>query len=261
MARNSLRNVCRLLDKQEQPVEQEFLSDLKRSIEIQDEVNRRMPSKTFKPSGMKCMRSMYFQCKGVEQDKEQSSYQLVGICNSGSDIHERIQTAVSKMKESGMNCEYINVADYVTSRNISGIEIVGQQGMETKLYHKSLNMSFLCDGIIKYKGRYYILELKTETVNKFWSRKEVNPEHYNQAVAYSLALGIDDVIFVYICRDNFEMKSFLFNVTDDMRQKLYAFICECQHCIDTDFVPAKPVENDAKFCRYCSYKTACAEVD
>ena len=258
MARNSLRNVCRLLDKQEQPVEQEFLSDLKRSIEIQDEVNRREPSKTFKPSNMKCMRAMYYQVIGAEQDKENSSYIGVGICNAGSDIHERIQTAISEMKKSGMDCEYVDVGEFVKNRGLD-IEVVSKQGMETKLYDKYLNMSFLCDGIVRYKGKYYIVELKTETVNKFWSRKEVAEEHHNQATAYSLALGLDNVIFIYICRDNLDMKSFMFSVTDEMRDNLSAMIMECAVAAKSGDVPAMPKEADAKFCRYCSYKTICRE--
>ena len=260
MARNSLKNVCRLLDKQEQPVEQEFLSDLKRSIEIQDEVNRRMPSKTFKPSGMKCMRAMYYQVIGVEPDKENSSYIGVGICNAGSDIHERIQTAISKMKDFGIDCEYVDVGEFVKSRKLSCIEVVSKQGMETKLYHTGLNMSFLCDGIIRYKGKYYIVELKTETVNKFWSRKEVAAEHYNQATAYSLALGLDEVIFIYISRDNLEMKSFMLKVTDEMRNNLLGFIACCQEYIDKETEPPIPAEANAKFCQYCGYKTACKGV-
>lgn len=256
MARNSLKNVCRLLDKQEQPVEQEFLADLKRSIEICDEASRRMPSKTFKPSSMKCMRAMYYQVIGIEPDKENSSYIGVGICNAGSDIHERIQTAIAQMKETGMDCEYVDVGDFVKNRGLD-IQVVSKQGMETKLYHDRLNMSFLCDGIIRYKGKYYIVELKTETVNKFWGRKEVAEEHYNQATAYSLALRIEDVIFIYICRDNLDMKSFMFHVSDEMRAKLADFITECQEYIDKETEPPIPEQSGVKFCQYCAYKSTC----
>lgn len=257
MARKSLKNVIRLIDKQNEPPEQSFLSDLKRSIEIYDEEHRRQPSKTFKPSGMKCARAMYFECLGYERDETPASYTLVGICNSGSDIHERIQKAVCNMKETGMDCEYIDVGEFVKSRDLQDIEVVSKQGMETKLYHKTLNMSFLCDGIIKYKGKYYILELKTETTNKFWNRKCVDPNHHNQATAYSLALGLDDVIFVYICRDNLEMKSFMFHVTGEMRLKLLEFLESCQEYIDKETEPPIPNEADAKFCQYCAYKSTC----
>ena len=177
MARNSLKNVLRLIDeaKQELPVEQSFLADLKRSIELSDEKNFRKGSQSYKPSSMNCVRQMYYMVNGVEPEVT-SSYTLVGICNVGTDIHQRIQQAVLDMKSNGIDCEYVNVADYVRSRELDYLEIKQEPDFEhgnyeTKLYHKTLNMSFLCDGIIKYQGRYYILELKTEGNNKFWSRQ------------------------------------------------------------------------------------------
>ena len=69
-----------------------------------------------------------------------------------------------------MDCEYINVADFVRSRNLDYLEIKKEPNpdageYETKLYHKDLNISFLCDGIIRYKDHYYILELKVKTLS------------------------------------------------------------------------------------------------
>ena len=129
--------------------------------------------------------------------------------------------------------------------------------METKLYHKELNMSFMCDGIIKYKGRYYILELKTENSYKFMNRKDVDPSHYNQGTAYSLALGIDQVLFVYISRDILDMKAFMFNVTDEMRDNLLEYIYECDGYIERQITPPKPENITRKACTYCGYREQC----
>ena len=258
MARN-LKNIMRLIDdaKAESPVEKSFMDDLKRSIELEDESNTRKPSKTYKPSSMNCIRNMYYQVTGVDTDPSFSSYMLVGICNSGSDIHERIQTAVSKMKNFGMECEYIDVEEFVHSREIQGVSVVAKQGMETKLFYQPLNMSFMCDGIIRYKGRYYILELKTETSYKWQRRKYVDRKHFNQAIAYSVALGLNNVIFVYINRDNLDMKSYMFLVTDDMRLELIEKIEACDMYVKKLSVPPKPEEADGKFCQYCSYRIRC----
>lgn len=259
MARNSLKNVMRLIDtaKAKLPPEQDFLNDLKRSIELDDEKGGGFPSKTYKPSGMNCIRQSYYQVMGVHPDKAHSSYVLVGICNSGSDIHERIQKAVSGMKENGMECEYIDVAEYVKQRNLDYLQVVKQQGMETKLYHKTLNISFLCDGIIKYKNHYYILELKTETSRKWWDRKDVDDSHKQQATAYSVSLGIDEVLFVYISRDTLDMKSFMFTVTDDMKQNLIGYIEECDGYVKRMITPPKPENVLKKTCEYCIYRQTC----
>lgn len=264
MARNSLKNVCRLIQAAQEtvPIEQSFLTDLKRSIEISDKKNSRAPSQTYKPSSMNCIRNMYYQVTGAPQDDGESTYTLVGICNSGTDIHARTQQAVLDMAENGMDCEYINVADYVRSRGLDYLEIrqepnPEQGDYETKLYHKDLNMSFLCDGIIKYQNHYYILELKTENSYKFMSRQGVDPKHYNQGTAYSIAFGIDEVIFVYINRDVLDMKSFMFKPTDTQKQELVGRITECDDYVKQGITPPKPDDVLKKVCEYCSYKELC----
>lgn len=259
MARNSLKNVCRLIEtaRETLPPEQDFLNDLKRSIEMTADKNTGLPSKTYKPSGMNCIRASYYQVSGVEPDPSSSSYAFVGICNSGTDIHVRIQTAVEQLKENGMDCEYIDVAEYVKSRNLDYLNIVSKNGMETKLYHTKYNLAFMCDGIIKYKNHYYILELKTESSFKFMNRKDVDPSHYNQGTAYSLAFDIDQVLFVYINRDVLDMKAFMFNVTNDMKQDLVGYIEECDGYVHRKIAPPKPVDVAKKTCSYCMYKSQC----
>lgn len=259
MARNSLKNVCRLINTVTEtlPLEQDFLNDLKRSIEMTADKDSRLPSKTYKPSGMNCIRASYYQIMGVQPDESSSSYSMVGICNSGTDIHVRVQTAVEQMKENGMDCEYIDVADFVKQRNLDYLDIVSKNGMETKLYHKKFNMSFMCDGIIKYKNHYYILELKTESSFKFMNRKDVDPSHYQQGTAYSLAFGLDEVIFVYINRDILDMKSFMFKVTPEMKENLVGYIEECDGYVHRMIAPPKPENVTKKACSYCGYKTQC----
>lgn len=259
MARSSLTNVARLIKsaKQSLPPEQDFLNDLKRSIEMTADKYSRLPSKTYKPSGMNCIRASYYQITGTQPDEGSSNYTLVGICNSGTDIHVRVQTAVAEMWSNKMDCEYIDVKKFVLSRELTDLEIVSQQGMETKLYHKKLNMSFMCDGIIKYKGKYYILELKTESSYKFVNRKDVDPSHYNQATAYSLAFGIDQVLFVYISRDILDMKAYMFNVTDEMKEELIGYIETCDEYVKNLIAPPIPENVSKKSCSYCMYRTQC----
>lgn len=259
MARSSLKNVCRLIEQanNELPVEQSFLADLKRSIELDAKKSARIPSKTYKPSSMKCIRNMYYQRIGAPVDSEPQSYCLIGICNAGSDIHERIQKAVANMRENGADCEYIDVVEYVESRGLDYLEVVSKQGMETKLFHKKLGISFLCDGIIKYNGHYYILELKTEASFKWNARTGVDSKHYAQGTAYSTALQINDVIFVYINRDVLDMKAYMFTPTDDQKQELIGKIDECESYVKKHITPPMPTNLTKSDCNYCSYKTVC----
>lgn len=259
MARSSLKNVVRLIDAAKETLkpEESFLNDLKRSIELEADKYSRLPSKTYKPSGMNCIRASYYQIMGVQPDEYKSSYTMVGICNSGTDIHVRVQTAVEQMKDNNMDCEYIDVAEFVKSRGLDYLDVVSKNGMETKLYYKDLNLSFMCDGIIKYKGKYYILELKTESSFKFNNRKDVDPGHYNQATAYSLAFGLDRVLFVYINRDILDMKAFMLSVTDEMRSNLLEYIASCDLYVKQMIAPPKPENVSKKACSYCGYKNQC----
>ena len=266
MARNSLKSVMRLIDvaKEEVPVEKAFLNDLERSIVLTADKEARLPSKTYKPSGMNCMRQSYYQIMGKEPESDNTTYTGVGICNSGSDIHERVQKAVLDMIDNGMDCEYVNVADFVRSRSIDNLDIVKEPDFEkgefeTKLYSKNLNISFLCDGIIKYKNHYYILELKTESSNKFWQRQNVDMSHYKQATAYSLLLGLDEVIFIYISRDTLDMKAYMFKPTSDMKNELVGYIDSCDSYVAKQSAPPKPVPLNKKACMYCHYKKYCKE--
>lgn len=205
---------------------------------------------------------MFYIVTGKEPEQMGENYTGVGICNSGTDIHQRMQQAVLDMKKNKMDCEYVNVADYVRSRELDYLEVVKEPNFkkkdyETKLYHKTLNMSFLCDGIIKYKGVYYILEFKTENTNKFWVREGVDPSHYNQGTAYSMSLGIPNVLFVYINRDVLDMKAFMFTPSDDMKQELVGKIQECDEYVKKLIAPPKPKDVARKTCEYCSFKNQC----
>lgn len=260
--RAGLSRVMKLLDEeqkevQENPIESQFLDNLKQSIEMTEMKNARKPSQTYKPSGMNCIRQSYYQIKGYEQEADNYNYMLIGICESGTDRHERIQQAVASMRDNGFDCDYVDVGKYVKEHNLKDIQIISKQGMETKLFNRRWNISFLCDGIIKYNGHYYIIEFKTESSYKFMNRKAVDPSHYNQAKTYAMCLGINEVLFVYISRDSLQMKSYLFEVTDDMKQSIRDYIKTCDAYIDEDKVPEKPKDVSKKTCSYCMYKMYC----
>lgn len=261
MARSSLKNVMRLIDiaNDELPIEKQFLNDLTTSIEKQAQTSSRKPSQTYKPSSMNCVRLMTYQVIGAEPDTSSQSYQSIGICESGTDRHIRIQEAIENIHNIlGVDCQYLDVAEFLKLRNIQDIDVVSKSGMETKLFHKKLNMSFMCDGIIKYKSKYFIFEFKTETSNKFFKRTDVDESHYNQATAYSVAFGINDVLFVYENRDTLDKKAYIRHVTDEMKEELVGKIEYCDGYAKQLKAPPHPTDVAKKTCSYCIYKKKCA---
>lgn len=254
---SAMKNVARLvsLGSKNMPVEEQFQNDLIRSIEMRINKPGRPASKTFKPSSMQCKRNSYYQIIGTKPDEGQTAYNMNGITTSGSDIHVYTQNNIIEMQKT-MDVEWIDVEGFIKQRGLTDLEVKSKTGTETKLYNKKYNISFMCDGIVKYHGRYYIIEIKTESSNKWYSRSGVDKKHYNQAITYSLNFGIDDVIFIYINRDMLDMKCYMFSVTDEMRSEIVAYMDDVNGYVERQIAPPKDI-TDKRVCQYCSYQTTC----
>lgn len=243
-----------------------FIDDLYNVIKKKEAQSDYVPSKTFKPSSMKCPRNMQFQILGEEPEKEDISPSLIRIGECGTDSHLRLQNWINEMKDFGINCEYVNVAEFVESRQAEGqlldLEILKrptEQEMETKLYNKKWNITFLCDGIIRYLNRYFILEIKTESTFKHSKRVSMNEEHIPQICAYYLSLGIPDIMMVYENRDICSHKAYSVTVTDEMvYDNVTSKINEVNECIEKGVYASAKISST---CNYCKYKKKCKKVN
>lgn len=229
-----------------------FLSDLIKSIE---NVPTYPVKPNYKPSSMNCIRQMFFIMKEIIPDNVEQDYQLIGITQSGSDRHMRIQEKLSQ----NSFCKFINVAEYVKGKKLSYLQVFGFSPYETHLKDTRYNLSLMVDGLVEYQGKLYILEIKTENSNKFYSQQDVMEEHKAQATCYSLALGIDEVLFIYENRDLLDKKVYLLKITDDMRKEIVSKINTCNSYLSKDRIPPLPLGYDMKSgpCTYCRYKSVC----
>lgn len=258
-SRRQLLNIGRLIDQsvgKEVPVETSFLHDLNMCIEKMS-TRTGKPSPCYKPSSLHCIRNMYYQCVEADIDSPTESPESVGIGESGTDRHLRIQNYICHMKEHGVDCEYVDVATYIKENNITDLEVLSQEQFETKLYSSKYNLRFLADGIIKYRDKYYILEIKTESSYKWLQRKGVDPSHYYQAYTYSLCFGINSVMFLYENRDCCTKKCYELQVSDDNRQFIIDRLNDCNSYVQSKIVPPKPTDIEKKVCQYCGYKKTC----
>lgn len=246
------------------PINNQFVEDIKRAILDFNMRDEKIPSTKFKPSGMHCERSMYFTGLGVKPDKSEQKYNWIGAAQTGSMRHEGIQSVLEKMsKDSNYDWEYVDVADYVKMKQAEGkckeVEIGDKQGAETHLYSKKLNLSFLCDGIVKQKstGDYYLFEFKNKKSNKFASSAYSFPmEHYDQVVCYCTTLDLEKVFLVMENRDTLELCCpELFIVTQEMKDKMIEKIQRVLKAIEEKKVPRKTVDN--KECFFCGFKQYC----
>jgi CRISPR/Cas system-associated exonuclease Cas4 (RecB family) len=194
---------------------------------------------------------------GAELNSDNKDECLVSMADVGTHRHEFLQHHVSKMHELGIDCEWVDVEEYVLANCADlGTKVVKKSGYEYKCFNEKYNMSFLCDGIIKYKGTYYILEIKTESSFKWSKRTNVDDKHKPQACCYSLCFGISKVIFVYENRDTCSKKAYLYKPSQhEIEEQVLDKITKCNEYVDLCVTP--PKTENKRDCAYCNYIDIC----
>lgn len=242
-----------------------FLLDVMKTIEEVDRSHRRKPSKYYKPSSLKCMRNMYFTRMGAQTDSSSSTYNLIGMADTGTRRHEAIQEALLQLQNIGMDWEYVNVEKYVLEKQKFGkcrnLVVKGTSGAETHLIDTTLNLSFRCDGIIRRisTNEYFLFEMKNVTSFKY-SNVENKPldEHHKQIICYCTALDLENAFVLYENRDFCTLECAFFHVSEGMKKDLVSYIMECEGYVERMIAP--PKSKDTKVCRYCAYKDICGKV-
>lgn len=234
-------------------VEESFLMDLKATV---SKLNPTRPSSPYyKPSSLNCMRLMYFDKIQAPKDNSVCDYSDARIPETGTASHESIQYYVSEMKNCGYDCEWVDIESYIKENNLSYLEVKSKKKFETKLFDTRYGISFLCDGVIKYKGKYYILEIKTETDFKGSNRDSADENHRRQSVCYSLCLGIKDIIWLYEERNYCTPKTFHTTVSNEEISELLLVFETVENAVKEMIPPRKP--ESKKFCQYCAYTGEC----
>lgn len=209
------------------------------------------PLSTFiNPSSLKCPRQACFKGLGYEQDASQRSINSIGITSVGSYLHEFTQNILTKMPD----WEFINVADYV--KDIDDLTVIGYSDFETKLESKQYNVHFLADGVMKNKGKHYLIEIKTMTSQKYYNLKDIS-EYKMQIVSYCTLLNLDDVLLIAIDRDLLNYKVLSYHVSRREKIEWKQYMQSILGAIARGEVLPRPEEVEKKVCAYCPFKGAC----
>lgn len=199
---------------------------------------------------------------GETPDDIRTEYNAIGMADTGTRRHEAIQEVLLEMKAMGYDWEYLDVAEYLAEKQREGkcmdIQVVGKRGAETKLFHKTLNMSFMCDGIVRRisTGQCYLFEFKNQVSFKYSGKEHVDAEHIDQVSTYCMALDLEYAFVTYENRDtcNLECPE-VFHVTEEMKQRQVDKILECESYVERLVPP--PAHSSTKPCRWCQYQTSC----
>ncbi len=253
-----------------QPINKKFLQDTMRAIEQYNSSSQRKSSEWYKPSGLHCMRGMYYTRTQTEKDKSVTEYNVSGMADTGTRRHEAIQEVLLKMKSWGYDWEYVDVEKYVKQQQKKGycnsIVVKGKRGVETHLFDSNLNTSFMCDGIIKHipTDTYYLFEFKNQTSFKFTKdtvtgerdgKSHIDLEHHNQVICYCTSLNLNSAFVMYENRDLLFLECpEVFEVTQEMKDNLVNYIMTCEGYVERRVPPPKPKRAN---CKYCDYKSTC----
>ena len=210
------------------------------------------PSQYYKPSGVGgCLRKMYFERIGKPL-KDNASYNLIAMGEAGTFRHEVLQEYMVKLSKLDKDFEWLDVEEYLAENPVEGTIVdrnFVKNDYETKCKNELLQLSFLCDGLVRWQGKTCIMEIKTETMFKFNKHTEPYEEHKMQATCYGICLGVDDVLFLYENRDNFEKKAYPFHITDEMKQQVLDKIMTCEEYVEKGVSPK--IYCDSNYCPYC----------
>lgn len=260
------RKLLGLLDVEEVSSASSLLHDLEKHI-VDKSSERKVVSKTFKPSSMQCARNMFYQVAGAKITGEmyKPKCELVRIGECGSDSHERIQNwLISLTNAENSNWEYCDIEKFIKYHKLEDLEIRGKNGIETKLYNHrfGIPISFQTDGIIynRSEDKYYVFEFKTEASRKNRERTGVDINHYDQAICYMLSFKIHTgTIFIYEDRDMLNHKAYLFEYNKQNEEELVKKIELVKEYLEKKKLPPKLIDEEKikHCCQYCPYQKYC----
>lgn len=216
-----------------------------------------IPSEHFRPSSLAggCGRMLYYQRIGAELDKEDIkddwTYNLKGITNTGTHRHEVIQEIVKHMK----GVRYLTEGEIRELIKDTDTELVHKDGEEYRFKNDKLKLYFQPDGILEIDGEIVLLEIKTTSIFNWGKLKEPMKNHIEQANIYAMGLGIDKILFMYEDRNFTRMKTYIVDTDEQLQATIKYKIANIENYLKQNRTPPKETNK----CRYCRYKTVCSK--
>ena len=164
------------------------------------------PTDFTRPSSLgKCARNIFFERTHAPKDPIDLNnpwiYNSVGILESGTDRHERIQNVLFKMEEQGF-IKNIDIPTAIKDAQAKGIksEFVkwNEDKTEARCCNTEYNLYFQADGLVELDNKKAVFEIKTVSCKKLASIRKSQkplPPHILQATAYAMCLGVDYILF------------------------------------------------------------------
>lgn len=214
-------------------------------------------SQTFAPSSFRCMRRSWFRLRGVQPDiPKEADRRLEFSAELGTACHRVIQ---SNLKEA-LKDDWIDVVQYLKDHPIPYAYSVEEDDLETKVHIENPPINFACDGIIRWKDKYYLLEIKTSEYGSFQDLTDVKSQHVEQIKTYASLLNLNNILVVYQDRMYGELKVYEMILHDSERDHILETMDYVLQCVEYNIAPEGLPKGDS-WCtpNMCPYFEKCKE--
>lgn len=232
--------------------------DSYRDSKIQKNISR-VASKTIAPSAFRCARRCWFRLRGAEPDTLKNPDKILDFsANLGTACHTIMQTDLKNM----LGCDWLDVTTYLDTINFKARYKYTlkstDNSLETRISIESPPINFSCDGIIRWKGEIYLLEIKTCDYGTFQDLISPKAEHIDQVKLYASLLQLSNVIFIYQDRVYGNIKVYEYEVTRSDVKYVNDTIQYILDCVDAQVAACRLPRGD-KWCINCPYTVKCKE--
>jgi CRISPR/Cas system-associated exonuclease Cas4 (RecB family) len=217
----------------------------------------RQPSMTFAPSAVRCKRISWFRLRGVAPEQEVNVDKTLNhIAQVGTACHRIIQQNLMAL----LGDDWLDVETYLNSQHLPYEYTCTKNETETLVVIQDPPIKFAPDGIIRYQGKTYLLEIKTSEFSSFEKLDAPKPHHIDQIKCYGTILNLHDAIVIYQDRQYGAVKCYEFHITDADMKSTWNMFKEVQECVRTNIAPPKLPKGD-KWCNraHCRYYNKCQE--
>ena len=242
MAKNFLKQV---MDKQpEGPINTKALIEKIESGYLVGREPKFVQKKTFSPSTLvygngACPRYWFLAWTGAEFEDDADAYAVANM-GSGTDAHERIQTAIEN----------------------AGIMVE----KEKRIIASDPPIFGFADAIVQWEEEQPVVEIKTMKEESFAYRKHAKPPNYHlmQLIIYMKVLGKKLGVLLYENKNTHELHAITVEPTDEYKawgEYAFDWMRKVRKSWEEGILPQKPYRSNSKVCKTCPIQKACSVAD
>lgn len=220
--------------------------------------NAQPKHQTFAPSQMRCDRVSWFRLRGVQPDKIKNPDRTLEFsANVGTACHEMIQQRLFNSND----VEWLSVSDYLKETDCPYTYTVDQNGYEQQIeITDPFPIRFACDGLIRFQGQLYLLEIKTSEFSSFQELISPKAKHMDQIRCYATLLNVEKALVLYVDRNYGNLKCFEIVISDIEKQQMIDKMQHVMDLVEAQIAPDKLSQGDPD-CNpnMCPYSDKCKE--